>query len=394
VKPLENIVKFGALSYVIICVFQAVLFPPNFLSSLDNYLFVFALINLMLISYRTKEWRMITLAFILFFLWSIFVEFSKNGMAAKSNLPYLLHFLKWPAILVTILSLKKELFFEKSSQFFIDGLFFVIVSINLMLLINPFGYGELMQNLFSPKPYSNFVFYNEFQNFRLVGTQMNPNDNAVILSLFYLYYLIIDSKKWYFTVILVAFILLTQSRTLFILLIILTFLYLFIKLKKTITRKRFFQVGLVGMVLLTSVVLSSNNLRSIFTGGAFHSHSLQVRMDNFGNAINVNNSSLFFGNGVINNPVERFGVHVDSEFIMVIIQFGLVGLLLWGVILFAILKQFKLNSVGFLYWCVITLLVLGVSFTNFTFTHGNLGVAIVFALGMASYHSKDRELNQ
>ncbi len=388
-KFLKEITRIGALIYVVVCILQVLLFPPNFLSSLDNYFFIFALIHILIINLTSKGYRKISIAFLLFFSWSLISEYINHGLDGITNIPYLLYFLKWPAILVTLLNFQKNTIHSRKVKLFVDGLFFTIVSINLFLLINPFGYGEILQNIFSPKEYANFVYYNEFRNFRLVGTQMNPNDNAVILSLFYFYYLLMDSKKWYFSIILGGLVLLTQSRTVFILLILLTVVFLFVKLKKVMSKKRFFHVSLFIGIFLISFIYSSNNLRSIFTGEAFRSHSVQVRLDNFTNAIDSNSNSLSLGNGVITNPVEQFGVHIDSEFIVIILQFGIIGLVFWGLILLALATQFKQKTIAFSYWIVLIILIVGVSLTNFTFTHSHIGVAITFFLGVIYYSSKD-----
>ena len=169
-KLLKDYINLGAITYVIICILQAIVFPPSFLSSLDNVFFIFALLNILLINIEEKEWRFITLTFLLFFSWSVASDLFNHGYAMMSNITYLFYFLKWPAILVTVLDFAKRGSVIYRMRYFVDGLLFFVISINLFLVFNPFGYGEFLQNVFTPKPYSNFVFFNEFQNFRLIGT--------------------------------------------------------------------------------------------------------------------------------------------------------------------------------------------------------------------------------
>jgi len=382
VKLLKDIINLGAVTYVIICILQAVLFPPAFLGSLDNVFFIFALLNIAIINIEEKEWRLITLSFLLFFSWSVASDLFNHGYAVKSNITYLLYFVKWPAILVTVLNLVKRKSAMQKMRYFVDVLLFLIISINLFLLVNPFDYGESLQNVFTPKPYSNFVFFNEFQNFRLIGTQMNSNDNAVIMSLYYFYYLMIDNKKWYFILIVGCLIVLTQSRTVFILTVVLTLLFLFFSLKDRMSNKRFIQSSMAVCVLLSVIVLSSGNLRSLFNGEAFRSNSLMVRLDNLSSALSLDSNTLLLGRGTILNPIDTLGVYIDSEYVRVILQYGFIGMAFWVLIAVAILKQFKLRSMNFTYWLVLITFVFGVSLTNFTFSHGDLGVAIVFFMGL------------
>ncbi len=393
-KLLKDYINLGAITYVIICILQAIVFPPSFLSSLDNVFFIFALLNILLINIEEKEWRFITLTFLLFFSWSVASDLFNHGYAMMSNITYLFYFLKWPAILVTVLDFAKRGSVIYRMRYFVDGLLFFVISINLFLVFNPFGYGEFLQNVFTPKPYSNFVFFNEFQNFRLIGTQMNSNDNAVILSLFYFYYLMIDSKKWYFILILGVLIVLTQSRTVFILTVVLTMLFLFFSLKNRMSNMRFMLSSMFVGVLLSIIVLSSGNLRSLFNGEAFRSNSLMVRLENLSSALSFDGNSLLLGRGTILNPIDTLGVYIDSEYVRVILQYGFIGMAFWVLIAVAILKQFKLRSMNFSYWLVLMTFVFGVSLTNFTFSHGGLGVVIVFFMGLTFCSSEDELTTQ
>ncbi|MCO4813379.1 MAG: O-antigen ligase family protein [Flavobacteriales bacterium] len=391
---MKEFINLGAITYVIICILQAIVFPPSFLSSLDNVFFIFALLNILLINIEEKEWRFITLTFLLFFSWSVASDLFNHGYAMMSNITYLFYFLKWPAILVTVLDFAKRGSVIYRMRYFVDGLLFFVISINLFLVFNPFGYGEFLQNVFTPKPYSNFVFFNEFQNFRLIGTQMNSNDNAVILSLFYFYYLMIDSKKWYFILILGVLIVLTQSRTVFILTVVLTMLFLFFSLKNRMSNMRFMLSSMFVGVLLSIIVLSSGNLRSLFNGEAFRSNSLMVRLENLSSALSFDGNSLLLGRGTILNPIDTLGVYIDSEYVRVILQYGFIGMAFWVLIAVAILKQFKLRSMNFSYWLVLMTFVFGVSLTNFTFSHGGLGVVIVFFMGLTFCSSEDELTTQ
>ena len=126
----------------------------------------------------------------------------------------------------------------------------------------------------------------------------------------------------------------------------------------------------------------------------FRSNSLMVRLENLSSALSFDGNSLLLGRGTILNPIDTLGVYIDSEYVRVILQYGFIGMAFWVLIAVAILKQFKLRSMNFSYWLVLMTFVFGVSLTNFTFSHGGLGVVIVFFMGLTFCSSEDELTTQ
>src|SRR5690606_34899914 len=95
---------------------------------------------------------------------------------------------------------------------------------------------------------------------------------------------------------------------------------------------------------------------------------------------------LATGSGVIDNPIESIGYYIDSEYLGIILQFGLIGLVLWlGVIVLILWGNFRKQTLFLLF------ILLGTSFTNFSFLHLQLGVVFSFFLGM-SFVADNREM--
>jgi hypothetical protein len=146
-----------------------------------------------------------------------------------------------------------------------------------------------------------------------------------------------------------------------------------------------------GFLIGVAIVFSFPNLRSMFNGDALVSSSFMQRVSNLSNALDSDGLTLVIGNGVIKNPLMEFGVFIDSEFIAVLVQYGLVGILLWIMVLIAINIHFKFKSVQGRYWFLITVLILGTSATNYAFLHGSIGAILTLFLGLSYVGSREIE---
>jgi O-Antigen ligase len=387
-KLAVNILQKGALAYSIVCIVQA-LFLPTFLETkIDNYLFIFGVLNLAVIFYANKEWRKIIIAFVLFFCWTLIVEIWIKGQTAIHSLPYLLYFIKWPVILFTLMNefkSGKPIYLPK----IVDATVLVLVGLNLLMFINPNGIGEALQNLYAPKEYVNFVYYNEIGVYRLAGTQMNPNDNAILFCGFFIYYMLLRPKQWYLVLLCAGMIILTQSRTIFLVSLLTAVIVALKNYGGFKNKKRLLIITSGGIAVLAGLIFSSSNLRSIFSGEAFVSNSLMVRVKNLYYSLESDWTSSIIGHGVIENPVDQLGFYIDSEFVAIIIQYGWVGLALWLWILVSIIIHKPLKMIRGQYWILIIMLVVGASLTNYSLLHGTIGVIVVTLLAILNGDLKE-----
>jgi hypothetical protein len=390
-KSVLSFIKYGALFYCLISFLNALILPPAYELSIDNYLFVFGLAHLAIITLKNREYTILVLAFCLFFGWSLFVDFAKHADDMPSNLPYMLYFLKWPVILVALLDAFKSGKWTGQYPKVIDGLFLTLLAVNLLMLLNVGDIGETVQSLYAPKAYTNFVYYNEFGTFRLAGTQMNPNDNAILFCCFYIYYLSFRPKAWHYLLLALGIIILTQSRTIFLVTLAVSAITAIKHLNVFKNKKQLALFLLGGFLIGVAILFSFPNLRSMFNGDALVSSSFMQRVSNLSNALDSDGLTLVIGNGVIKNPLLEFGVFIDSEFIAVLLQYGLIGILLWIFVLIAINIHFKFKSGQGRYWFLITILILGTSVTNYAFLHGSVGVILTLFLGLSCAGSREIE---
>jgi len=284
------------------------------------------------------------------------------------------------------------LFKPKRSLLFFKGLFLIVSGINVLILLNVFEIGEALQYFFSPK--DDFLLSNFYEPgvLRLGGTMMNPNDNAIIYSVFALFFILHKNfKDYYFAFFAIILLLLTQSRTAIMILIgivllLITYKFIFAKVSK---KQVFVFLTITVLFFVFISLFNMSYLNTVFTGKAFESNSVSYRLENFFNVVNSSPEVLLWGNGVILDQVAVYGKYLDSEITVVIAQFGVFGLIVWltfiGVLIFF---GFKKNVYSKLWICLI-LLFLGTSLTNLSFLSTQLGVFLFIVLGFAGKHEID-----
>lgn len=376
-KAFKSIVLFLAVFYVLLSIVQVLFLPYGFVDSLDNWFFVVGFLFTLYLSFIDKKSRMIFFSFSLLFIWT-FVSQIQNGIDNLfHNLNYHFIFIKWAVILIVSMHTLED---KKLSKFIaptINTIFLILVGLNLLIAINPQGLGELLQHNYTSSNYSDFVFFNEPGSFRLAGTQLNPNDNALIFGCFILYFFQEIKRNWVFVLIAIGILVLTQSRTIVLILI---FIGLYILVKNgwnKITLKKIMVLFLPILLLGILLFFNSNYLVSLFNGDAFVSNSFLSRIENYNFLTSFSLKDLIVGKGVLQNTPDTFGFYFDSEYLGIIFQFGIIGLICWLLIIITFLKISKNIFIR-----LFLVLILFTSFTNFTFLNLQTAVIISFFLGI------------
>lgn len=379
-KRLDQILAFSALCYLVLCLLQVLFFTQKFLGFIDNYLFVFAFIFVVKNAYNHKLARQILGAFLFLLCWSFLSQLLRGETNLLAHVSYYFLFLKFAVILLSAFFLVKSMTSFSRLYKIIDGVFLSLVAINLFLTINPFGLGELLQYIYKPSVYTNFVYYNEPGAYRLAGTQLNPNDNAIIWACFLLFYGQRMKEKWVFVALALGLVLLTQSRTIVLIITLIALYYLIRLYAKRIDVKRLIIIGPIVLLAAVLMIMNSSYLLSLFTGEAFVSISFLTRLDNYQYLGSYTLSEWILGRGRVTNPIETLGFSIDSEYLGLILQFGIVGLIGWIYLQFVLVKEsLKGNS---LLLSIVFLVVL-TSFTNFTFLSIQIGVLLSCFVGLS-----------
>lgn len=376
-------ISFFALLYALVCLTFALFLPATFQTRLDNILFPIGLIHLVQVFVLNKKYRFFIGAFFLLFTWFLLAEIIAKRTLSFTSFNYIVYLLKWPVIIFSIIDNPFVPRTKERIYHIIDGVFLALVAINLFILINPNGLGESWQLLYSPKIEANFVYFNEHGTFRLVGTCMDPNNNGAIFGSFFLFYFFIRKKEaWMFALLAAFLILMTQSRTVFIGVLIICCVWLIYFLIQNKNFKKYLAIIVVGCVLISGIVLFSSNLLSLFDGKAFLSYSFLRRFDNLIYFFDLNQLNQIVGLGVVSDPKGQHGFYFDSEFIAVLFQFGLIGLILWIFLGGYLILFFKMFNERSQFLAKYTFFIIIVSFTNFTLLNSQFGVVISSFIGV------------
>ncbi len=392
VEVIKKYVYIGAVFYALVCFLDALFIPLNYSLDFDNYLFPFGLIHLVFVIIKVKRVRMFLLFFILIFLWGIYVEYFYQNTVRVEYLYQLFYFIKWPVLMVVFLNPGIQLPQKESIHKIVDTIFLVSSLLSIVMIINPFNLGFELQNLYAPKEYINFIYYNKPGTYRLAGVFLNSNDNALFLGAFILYYVFHRTKKaWYFLTLAILLFFIAQSRTVLLgLLAIVLFYFIYKVIKNKIIISKTFKKSIMVFLLIGVFVMSiSKNLQSLLTGKAFQSNSIMIRYNNLKHFISDSDANKLMGSGVINDPLKNIGVYIDSELVAILMQFGVVGLVLWSFLFFGAFRLslfIKYNKFLFLYF----LLIFIASLTNYTFLGGQSGVIISFFIALHFYLNRGK----
>ncbi len=390
-KSIVKITEALSLLFIVNTVFAALFWPGHIPYIADDILLPFALIHLGITFFQERKWRWIILLFCSIAAWGLISDLIANNTFRTVHIGVIVRWVKWPVIIVTIANLSHIKIRKKQLISFIIILFLALSFINLILLINPFQLGEILHMIYSPKTEVLLGNYHEFGAFRLSGTMLNPNNNAVIFGLMLIFFLSLNQKKfWKYCLLAFFFIFLTQSRTVLIIVIALVALSILVNN----TRKNNMIlipsgiIGLLGMLF----IFRSTNLMSILSGDAFISNSWINRMAHYSIFFDSSSSDKILGHGVILDPIASAGMHFDSEYLSILYQFGIVGLVILALLIVYIPFLIKkITGSSFFGWLVV-LFVAGIAVTNFVFLNVEVITLLSLLLGTWLFLNRTNKL--
>jgi hypothetical protein len=389
-NEMMKIVKWGAVLFSVMCVIEALFWPSSIAFYPDNYLFPFGLIFLGYVFAAHKESRVFIAFFGLMFFTGLVSDLMAHKELRPESIGYLLRWLKWAAIFSGFAYGLKDLMRREQLDLAVKAAFMALAIINVLILVNIGGTGESIQYLFTPK--SDFLIsnFNEVGGFRLAGTFMNPNDNAAVFGLFFLYFLSDGIRKnWQFLIIAFVLVLLTQSRTVFMALVVISLMEYIMSYKANRG-----SIWIPISVLLVSaaflLVFNASNLVSIVTGEAFVSNSWMTRLDNLRLFSDIPMSNRIFGHGVLNDPYASLGVFIDSEYLAILFQYGIIGFLIWLSGIFYAIIGIGRKPENKWFWITAFILVLVISFTNYALLNQVVAIALMSLLGLYAFAAKNK----
>ena len=381
-----------SLLFVVFSLVGELFFPANVRFILDDLFFPFGVLFMALTFFKNPKWRWFILAFGVMTIWGLLSDILANGTIRTAPAGMLLRWLKWPIMCITIAELSQLKIKRSHIENGIVISFLALAGINILMMLNPFGFGRWLSEIYSPKLDVLLSNYHEFGAFRLSGTMLNPNNNAILFGLFLLFFLHVKARK-YWKYILLAFILifLTQSRT--VMLVTLAVLVLYVL--RANSRK-------VNLVLIPAGIISligglflfrSTNLVSMFNGSAFQSNSWTSRMEHYGILVDGGMRELTLGHGIILDPIAAVGFHFDSEYLSIGYQYGLIGLLIWAVIIGLIIRITRKNDRKSTFPWALFIFIFGIAATNFTFLNVECATLMMLIVGAWLFLQSENKLN-
>ncbi len=273
-------------------------------------------------------------------------------------------------------------------DFIIKLLFFVLLLINVLQIFNPFGIGEFLGLIYTH--HENYIELNKEigRYFRVTGTMVNPNDNAVLWLSFMSYFM---SSYFYkrnvnellYILICIIIIILTQSRTALIALLVVSIVYfLNFRLRKT-------QILVAcGILLLCFSAMSFFNLDyllQVFQNNPLKIHSMTLRFEIWQWMLELWKNKMLFGWGHFKELSKLIEGSPDIEYLYVLTIYGIVGIIFYTLILLypiiVLWKKRKENQI--LLGILLPIAFSIIAITNFTVMNVRIGLLYFIFIGIS-----------
>lgn len=256
----------------------------------------------------------------------------------------------------------------------LDAMFVLLALINILQLM------EINSVLEFYAPSANYLHESTSSvlDSRLYGSFLNPNNNALALLLFLIYYLFSKRDlKWSFVVISGLIIFMTQSRTALLLMLFVFGVYLVFK--SNINRKNLVLFGVLGLALFSGVlaVFKFDYILMLIDGRIFTSSSFLSRTEAISTVIDINKNSWLIGQGKVSDIPSLIGYSVDNQYLFIYLEYGIGGIMLFITIISYVLWQ-TLKPKNTMSTCLIMCLIFA-GLSNLSFSNGEL-ISIYTAL--------------
>lgn len=209
----------------------------------------------------------------------------------------------------------------------------IIISIfGIIQYFNPFSINELYIKTYASTQYETLV--NDYPTPRIVGTKSNPSVYGILMSLgvyFNLIYYKYAKKKsiiWISLALCIINLMMTLTRTIQIAFICSIVAYIMISIWLSRGwKKAILALGLSILIIFLFLMLLPSEftwrLFQVFNLGS--STSFMARISKWGRYIGLIQNNFILGIGPIKNYISEIG-YVDSEWIQIILQYGVLGL--------------------------------------------------------------------
>lgn len=215
----------------------------------------------------------------------------------------------------------------------VTAAFIGVAVVNLLNLTNWYQFNDWAMPYFAGTQLEAFREDLRQGGGRILGTMGNPNNNAIVLSFFALFFIVTGKGLRRYLVFIPALVLMTlsQSRTTFVGFFAVT--GTFILLRRRGVRRFSSVLAIGGLVLAIAAVLNLDYLSSLWTSDIANTASIVVRLDIWWRLLDMVQASPWMGYGPFKDYFYSRGLHADNEYILMLWRYGYPGLviyLLWA----------------------------------------------------------------
>lgn len=369
-----------------ITVFSVLFIPEGFFTSRpENFILPFAIISLLFADWKQTRISGYGILILLFFLSTVIscmINF-ENFYGVDYSFRIFKFFLLF---LVTVKYAWNNI---KKLEDLFRIITWLLVLINFLQILNPLEIGNLISSFYTH--HSHFIELNQKigRTFRLIGTMVNPNDNAFLwmtLAAFFMsiYYYKRRKDDLFLLLISVFFILLTQSRTIFFAILLMgAVFFLFFKIKKI--------TFMYAFILITSTLFFVEYMNLGYLSQALSQNPIEVRtfrmrFEIWVKMIDLWQEKIIFGWGAFSDFKKVFNGSPDSEYFYILVSYGLTGILFYITILLYPIMVFYDKCKRNLHGILSVLLPLGlllVAITNMAILNVRVGMLCFILLGIS-----------
>ncbi|MEN3011769.1 MAG: hypothetical protein ABDH34_02665 [Dictyoglomus thermophilum] len=281
-----------------------------------------------------------------------------------------------------------------------DYFFIFLIVFNLLQFFNFFGFNEYIGKLYTTEVHLEAFLKSETGVRRLLGLMGNPNNNAILFSFFSFFYInwyIISKNKKYLLFILLAifFMMLSQSRTLFLAFMISIISSSLVINTNTIRGKSKPTRILLTTFLFISLLLIFLNLYYIGSlfNDPFETYSWRNRVLVWSYLYSYVANKILLGTGGVKELLYSENLYAESSYVWFLYNFGLISVLVYGLIFLELIYlsiKYKYTKFSYLVY-TFSIVILISSITNAPFQEPriNLLIALTIAIFMYSWRVRD-----
>lgn len=318
-----------------------------------------------------------------FFITSIIISICINFRnIAYNDLFEIAKVVKWGMLCFIFMIGFSALDFRKLMQ----SSFIILAVFNVVQYFNSGSFNTMVEPLYADaEQLKNAVFVSFTGDYttRLLGTLGNPNNNAILLAIFTMYFAFNwkSSLNKVLFCISVALILMCQSRTIVLalsLIFIVTLIVDYSRIKEHLV-KLLLVVGVYAIVQF----LNLDYLNMIFHGKAFaESNSVEHRIQKWGTMYQESSLSPIFGYGPNKDYLYSKGFSPENEYLLAKVRYGYVGLTAFLVLVLSPFYLFRKNWREHYFFFSVTLIFLITSGFNCPYSSYTLSAFYFLLFGI------------